>query len=184
MRKVIATINMTLDGFCDHTLAVADDELHEHFNDVLKQSGILLYGRKTYQLMEDTWPAIVKEPTGNPATDEFAVLIDSVPKLVFSRTLKRLEWRLSTLATRSLEDEVAELKKQEGKPVLVGSPSLFAALTQLKLIDEYQLCIHPVIAGSGLILFRNITDKTLLRLLKTKTFRSGTLVVYYEPIWK
>jgi dihydrofolate reductase len=181
MRKIIAGINMTLDGFCDHTAAIADDELHQHYTEVLSSGGALIYGRITYQLMESYWPAVVKNPTGNKATDDFAVIIDKIPKIVFSRTLKNVEWKSAKLAKRDIEEEISELRQQSGKDILVGSPSLIAALTQLSLIDEYQLCIHPVIAGKGLPLFKNISDKIILKLLKTKSFSSGAIVLYYEP---
>ncbi len=83
MRKVIAAINMTIDGFCDHTAGIADDELHQHYNELLSKAGIQLYGRITYQLMESYWPSVVKNPTGNKPMDDFALLIQNIPKLVF-----------------------------------------------------------------------------------------------------
>ncbi len=85
------------------------------------------------------------------------------------------------MAKRGIEEEVLELKKQPGKDILVGSPGLIAALTQIHLIDEYQLCIHPVVLGRGLPLFKNITDRINLKLLKTKTFHCGAVILYYEP---
>ena len=181
MRKLIAAINMTLDGFCDHTAMIADEELHQHYNELLNSADTLLYGRITYQLMESYWPTVVKNPSGIKAMDEFAVIIDNIPKIVFSHTLKNVEWKSAKLANRDIEEEVLELKQQSGKDILVGSPSLIVALTQLGLIDEYQLCVHPVIVGNGLPLFRNINDKTILKLLKTKTFSSGAITIYYEP---
>src|SRR5882672_8144348 len=89
MRKLIAAMNMTLDGFCDHTAMIADDEIHQHYNELLSNAGTLIYGRITYQLMESYWPSVVKNPIGNKPTGEFAVLIDNISKIVFSRTLKR-----------------------------------------------------------------------------------------------
>ncbi len=180
MAKIIAGINMTLDGFCDHTYGIADDELHQHYSELLRSAGAILYGRITYQLME-YWPPIVKNPTGNRAMDEFAVIMDSVPKIVFSRTLKKVVWESARIATRSFEDEVLALKQQSDKDILVGSPSLIVAATELNLVDQYQLCIHPIIAGKGLPLFKNISDMRFLKLLKTKTFGSGAIVLYYEP---
>jgi dihydrofolate reductase len=159
MRKLIAAINMTLDGFCDHTAGIADDELHEHYNETLRTGDTLLYGRITYQLMESYWPNVVKNPIGNKAEDEFAVLIDQITKIVFSRTLTKVEWNNAKLATRSLKEEVLDLKQQPGKNIFAGSPSIIAKLTQLDLIDEYQLCVHPVVLGTGLPLFRNIKEK-------------------------
>ena len=171
---------MTLDGFCDHTAGIADDELHQHFSELLLSAGTILYGRITYQLME-YWPTVLKNPTGNRSLDEFAAIIDKVPKIVFSRTLKTLEWKTARLAKKDLKEEVLELKQQEGKPIFAGSPSLIVALSQLGLIDEYHLVVHPVILGSGLPLFKNIKDKIVLKLLKTKTFGSGAIALYYEP---
>ncbi len=184
MRKLIAAINMTLDGFCDHTAEIADEELHQHYNELLLDSGSIIYGRITYQLMESSWPDIVKNPTGNRAIDEFAVTIQNIPKIVFSHTLTNVEWENAKLARGDLKEEVLVLKQQKGKDILVGSPSLIVALTKLNLIDEYQLCVHPVILGTGLPLFKNITNKVILRLLKTKTFGSGSIVLYYEPTKK
>ena len=180
MRKVIAAINMTLDGYCDHTSGIPDEELHQHYTNVLSGGGTLLYGRKTFQLMEDFWPLLVKNPSGEKAMDDFALAIDRIPKIVFSRTLKSVNWESARLATRSLEEEVDALRKQPGKEIYVGSPGLIAALTQMNLIDEYQLCIHPVIAGKGLILFKNISDQIILRLKDTKFFGSGAIVLYYD----
>lgn len=180
MRKIIAGINMTLDGFCDHTAGISDEELHQHYTDVLRNAGTLLYGRVTYQLMESYWPALVKNPSGVKSDDDFAAAIDKIPKIVFSRTLKNVAWDTAQLAQQSLEEEVLALRQQSGKDIFVGSPSLIVALTQLGLIDQYHLCVHPVIAGKGLTLFKNISDKIILKLLKTKTFGSGAIVLYYE----
>ena len=181
MRKLIAAINMTIDGFCDHTASNPDDELLQHYNDLLSNSDTLLYGRITYQLMESYWPAIVKNPTSNQPTDEFAVLIDNIQKVVFSHTLQRVEWKNVTLAKKVIKEEILELRQQAGKNMLAGSPGLIVALTQLGLIDEYQLCVHPVILGKGLPLFKNIIDKIHLKLIKTKTF-GGAVILYYEPV--
>jgi len=182
MRKLVAAINTTIDGFCDHTAGVPDAEIHQHYTELLKSAGAILYGRITYQLMENHWPGVVKNPTGNKAMDDFAVAIQDVPKIVFSRTLKSVEWENTRLATRDLQEEVLELKQQAGKDVFVGSPGLIAALTKLNLFDEYQLCVHPVIIGSGLPLFKNISERMVLKLVKSKAFKSsGAMMLYYEP---
>jgi dihydrofolate reductase len=184
MRKVIAAINMTIDGFCDHTAGIADDELHQHYNDLLKNAGALLYGRTTYQLMESYWPTLVRNPSGNKPEDDFAVLIDNIPKIVFSHTLKKVDWKNAKLATKNIEDEIQDLKQQPGKDIFVGSPSLIATCTKLNLLDEYQLCIHPVILGKGLPLFKDINDKSVLQLINTKSFQSGAIVLTYLPTKK
>jgi dihydrofolate reductase len=183
MRKIIAAMNMTLDGFCNHTAMIADDEIHQHYSELLRSAGTLLYGRITYQLME-YWPTVLKNPTGNKSMDEFAEVIDKIPKIVFSRTLKNVEWKTARLAKRDLKEEVLELRQEAGKDILVGSPSLIVALSQLELIDEYQLGVQPTVLGSGLPLFKDITDRIDLKLLKTKTFGCGAVMLYYESIKK
>ena len=180
MRKVIAAINMTLDGFCDHTAGIPDEELHQHYSELLDNAGVILYGRTTYQLMQ-FWQTLLKNPSGEKSMDEFAVVIDKIPKIVFSHTLKNTEWDSAKLSNQPIEEEVLELKRQSGKDILVGSRSLILQLMKLNLIDEYQLCVHPVVAGSGLPLFENINDRTILKLIKTKTFSGGAVTLYYEP---
>lgn len=180
MRKLIAAINLTLDGFCDHDAITPDEEIHEHYTDLLKNADTILYGRITYQLME-YWPPIVKNPTGNKAMDEFAVVMDHIQKIVFSHTLKSVEWETAKLAKQSIEAEVAELKQQPGKDILVGSRSLMLQLMKLGLIDEYQFCLHPVIVGKGLPLFENISNKINIKLTKTENFGGGAVLLYYSP---
>jgi len=180
MRKIIAAINMTLDGFCDHTAGIPDEEIHQHYTELLNEGDAILYGRITYQLME-YWQPLVKNPSGEKTMDDFAMAIDKIPKIVFSHTLKNVEWESAKLANRTIEEEVLELKQQPGRDILVGSRSLIIQLMKLNLIDEYQLCVHPVVAGSGLPLFENINDRTILKLIKTKTFSGGAITLYYEP---
>jgi dihydrofolate reductase len=180
MRKLIAGINMTLDGFCDHTVIIPDEEIHQHYAELLDDADVILYGRITYQLMQ-YWQTLVKNPSGEKSMDDFAISIDKIPKIVFSHTLKNTEWDSAKLSNKSLEEMVLELKQQPGGDILVGSRSLIIQLMKLNLIDEYQFCVHPVIAGSGLPLFENITDRTIIKLIKTKTFSSGAITLYYEP---
>lgn len=185
MKKIIAAMNMSLDGFCDHTEMNADDELHEHYNELMGNVSVMLYGRITYQLMESYWPDVVKNPTGNKSTDDFGVLMDDIPKIVFSRTLKDVTWRNSTLKKEINKEEILAMKQTDAdnnKNIYVGSPGLIVALTQMGIIDEYQLCVHPVILGKGLTLFKNIHERVDLNLLKTKTFNSGSVVHYYETV--
>lgn len=181
MRKLIAAMNMTLDGVCDHTAGIPDDEIHQHYGDLLKNADDIIYGRITYQLME-YWPTVVQNPTGIKSTDEFALAIDNISKIVFSRTLQDVTWKNSRIAKGSIEEEVTALKRQPGKDILVGSPSLIIQSMNLHLVDELQLCIHPVIAGKGSQLFENIHDRTSLKLSGTKTFGGGAVLLYYQPV--
>jgi dihydrofolate reductase len=192
MSKIIAAINMSLDGFCDHTAMIADDEIHQHYNELLSNADTLLFGRITYQLMESYWPSVVKNPTGNKPINEFALLIDNISKIVFSRTLKSddpiiIGWKNTELKKEVIKEEVLELKQSRNgssKNILVGSPGLIVALTQLDLIDEYQLAVQPIILGNGLPLFKNVRDRVDLKLLKTKTFGCGAVSLYYQPAKK
>jgi dihydrofolate reductase len=183
MRKLIAAMNMTLDGFCDHTAMIADEEIHEHYSDLLRSADTVIYGRITYQLME-YWKSVVENPTGNKAMDDFAVAIDNIQKIVYSRTLKTVDWKNTELKNEVVKEEILELKQQAGKDLFVGSPSLIVALGDLELIDEYQLGIQPTVIGSGLPLFKNVRDRIDLKLLNTKTFSCGAVIHFYESTRK
>jgi dihydrofolate reductase len=180
MRKIIAAFNMTLDGNCDHTAGIPDEEIHQHYTALLGQGDAILYGRTTYQLME-FWRTLLENPSAEKSMNDFAMAINKIPKIVFSRTLKNVEWESATVAKRDLKEEVLALRQQSGKDIFVGSRSLIIQLMNLNLIDELQLCIQPVVAGNGLLLFENINDRTMLKLIKTKSFNGGAVILYYEP---
>jgi dihydrofolate reductase len=179
MRKIVAGINLTLDGFCDHRAILPDEEIHQHYTDLLNGADTILYGRVTYQLMQ-FWQDLLKNPSGEKDMDDFAIAIDKIPKIVFSNTLKNTGWESAKLSNEPLEETVKELKKKPGREVLVGSRSLIIELMNLNLIDECQFCVHPVIAGKGLPFFEKIKDRTILKLSKTKTFNSGAIILYYS----
>ncbi len=181
MNKVIAAFNMTLDGVCDHTTGVADGDLHRHYADLINDAGMLLYGRITYQLMQ-YWQNLLNNPSGEPSMDEFALSIDRVPKLVFSNTLQNTGWESAKLAQKSLAEEVTALKQAAQKDILVGSRSLIIQLLENSLVDEFQLCIHPVIEGKGLKLFDQLKNRVALQLVRSKQLKSGAIVLYYLPI--
>jgi dihydrofolate reductase len=180
MRRIIAAINMTLDGYCDHTAIMPDEEIHEHYTDLITNAGVILYGRITYQLMQ-FWQTMVTHPSGKKSMDDFAVAIHEIPKIVFSHTLKNTGWDSAQLSGRPIDEVVAELRQQPGKDILVGSRSLIIQLIKAGLIDELQLCIHPVVAGTGLPLFGNLKDRTIFELISTKNFSGGAVIFYYRP---
>ena len=179
MRKVIAAINMSIDGFCDHTGFSPDEEIHDHYTKLLNDADTILYGRITYQLMQ-YWQPLLKNPTGDKSMDDFARAIDKIPKIVFSHTLKETGWDSAEMANQSIEKLVNETKQQPGRDILVGSRSLILELTHLNLIDEYQLCVHPVIIGKGLPLFEKINEGIVFNFSKTKIFNSGAIILYYN----
>ena len=108
MRRLVAAINMTLDGFCDHTAGIPDDEIHQHYADLLSNADTILYGRITYQLME-YWRTLLENPSDEKSMNDFAIAIDKIPKIVFSHTLKNVEWESAKLANRDVEEEVLKL---------------------------------------------------------------------------
>jgi dihydrofolate reductase len=183
MAKLIAAMNMSLDGFCDHDKMSADDEIHEHYTEMLRSAGLLLYGRKTYQLME-YWKSVVVNPTGVKAMDDFAEAMDNTKKIVYSRTLESVDWKDTELRREIDTEEIQQLKQHAEKDIFVGSPSMIVQLGNFGLVDEYQLAIHPTVVGSGLSLFKSVTDRIDLKLLNTKTFTCGAVIHYYEPLVK
>jgi len=172
-------MNMTLDGFCDHTAMIADEEIHEHYTELLTNADAVIYGRITYQLME-YWRSVVENPTGDKSMDDFAEAIDNISKIVYSRTLENVDWKNTELKRDIVKDEVLALKEKAGKDIIVGSPGLIVSLANLGVIDEFQLGVQPTVVGSGLALFKNITDRVDLKLLRTKTFGCGAVFLYYE----
>jgi dihydrofolate reductase len=180
MRKLIAAINMTLDGVCDHRYGIADDEIHQHYTDLLLSCDVAIWGRVTFQLME-YWKSVVESPTGVKSKDEFATAIDRISKIVYSRTLKTVDWNNTEIKANLVKEEILDLKQRPGKPILVGSPSMIVNFGNLGLIDEYQITIHPMVIGSGLRLFDNIAERIDLKLLQTKTFGCGSVTHYYQP---
>lgn len=170
---------MTIDGFCDHTTLSPGEEVHAHYSNLLNDAGAILYGRITYQLME-FWRTFLEHPSEEKSMNDFAVAIDNVPKIVFSHTLKETGWNTAWLASGTIEEEIAALKQQPGKDIFVGSRSIIIQLMNLHLLDELQLCVHPVLASGGLPLFEHLNDRNELKLSKTKTFNEGAIILYYQ----
>jgi dihydrofolate reductase len=181
MRKVIYAINITLDGCCDHTKQTADDETHEYFMHLMREVDLLVFGRKTYQLMVPYWPDVAKDPSSTKADKEFAQAFDSLNKIVFSRSLGSAEDRNTRIVRTNLGDEILSLKKERGKNILVGGVDVPSQLTELGLIDEYRLVVQPIIAGEGRRLLEgaSLPEKFRLKLVESKTFKSGSVALRY-----
>lgn len=138
MRKLIYAINLTVDCCFDHTNMVADDELLEYYTGLVRDADLVVYGRKTYQLMVPYWPDIAKNPSGKIKADiEFAQAFDSCNKIVFSRTLEKAEGRNTRIVSTNLQDEILKLKKEQGENILVGGVDIPSQLIELGLVDEY-----------------------------------------------
>ncbi len=181
MRKLILAINVSLDGFADHTVAIPDDELLEFFSGLLDDTDIELFGRVTYQLMEDYWPHAHEDPKSTKAEIDFADRFNAIPKIVFSRTLQKAEWNNTRLVKDNMVEEVMRLKQQTGKSISLGGITVAQEFMRRGLIDEYLLAIHPVVVGKGRLLFDGLSSRINLRLIDTKVFKSGVVVLHYAP---
>lgn len=180
MRKIIFGINTTINGFADHSVGIVEAELHNFFSDLLDKVDAILYGRKTYQLMESYWPTACDDSGSTESEKRFADIINPVKKIVFSRSLKKVDWQNSELAEDDLVSTVKELKKQEGKPIAVGSINIAGQLFKENLIDEFWFAVHPVISEKGPRLFEGINLDTRLKFLDSKKFSSGVIVLHYK----
>ena len=183
MRKLIYAINLTIDGCFDHTHTVADDELLEFYARLVGDADLLIYGRKTYQLMVPYWPDIAKNPSGETKADVgFARAFDSSNKIVFSRTLDRADGSNTIIARTNLPDEILKLKQEPGNYILTGGVDIPSQLIRLGLVDEYYFVVQPVIAGEGRRLLDGISlqDKSRLKLIESKIFKSGIVALHYQ----
>jgi dihydrofolate reductase len=180
MRNVIFAINITLDGCCDHTKMTADEEIHEYFSHLMRDVDLLVFGRKTYQLMVPYWPDIAKTHSETKAENEFADTFDSINKIVFSQSLDSAEGNTRIVCT-NLHDEILKLKQEPGKNILIGGVDIPSQLIELGLVDEYRFVVHPVIAGEGRRLLEGVSlqEKLQLRLVESRIFKSGCVALRY-----
>jgi|SRR5690606_5423205 dihydrofolate reductase len=182
MRKLIYSINLTLDGCCDHTKGIADENLHRFYADLLRQADTFVYGRKTFELMVPFWPDVARNNSGpNKAFNDFARAFVSAREIVvFSRTLTETAEKNVRIVRGDLRDEILGLKEQEGGPILAGGVDVPSQLIQLGLVDEYILVIHPVVVGEGRRLLEHVSLQRHLKLLKTEQLQSGCIILYYS----
>jgi dihydrofolate reductase len=181
MRNLIFDINITLDGCCDHTKGIADAEMHEYFTHLVRDADLLVFGRKTYELMVPFWPEVAKSQSMTKAENEFAQAFDSINKIVFSRTLESVEDRNTRIVRTNLRDEIVKLKQEPGKNILVGGVSVPSQLIALGLVDEYRFVVHPIIAGEGRRLLEGLSlqQSPKLKLVESKAFKSGVVALRY-----
>jgi dihydrofolate reductase len=179
MRNVIYAINLTLDGCCDHTKFNPDEETHEYFTHLMRDVDLLVFGRKTYQLMVPYWPDVAKSQSETKADIEFAQAFVSKKKVVFSRSLASAEDGNTRIVRTNLHDEILKLKQEPGKDILVGGVDIPSQLMELGLIDEYRFVVMPIIAGEGRRLFEGVSlrERLRLKLVESKSFKSGCVVL-------
>ena len=181
MRNVIFAINISLDGCCDHTKVIADEELLEHFTLLLRDADLLVYGRKTYQLMVPYWPDVAKNPFETKASLEFAKTFVSINKIVFSQSLESAEDKNTKIVRTKLQDEIVRLKHEQGKNILVGGVSIPSQLIALGLVDEYRFVVQPIVAGEGRRLLEGVSlpERLQLKLVESKILKSGCVALRY-----
>jgi dihydrofolate reductase len=190
MRKIIVSINMTLDGFMagpqgelDWHFPLWNEEMSEFAVEQLSMMDSILLGRITYQAMAGYWPAEAVRQSSNRKKIDFAGMMNEHTKIVFSKTLTTTAWQNTRLIKRNIAQEVTRLKQEPGLDIIIyGSGSIISRLMRLGLIDEYVLWIHPVVLGKGRPLFKEFPDRHTLQLLRTKTFSSGVVILYYGAI--
>ena len=182
MRNVVFAINITLDGCCDHTKGIADEETHEYFTGLLRDVDLLAFGRRTYQLMVPYWPDVAKNHSaGTKAENDFADAFDSISKIVFSQSLDSAEDKNTRIVRTKPQDEIRRLKQEPGKKILIGGVAVPSQLIELGLVDEYHFVVHPIVAGEGRRLLEGISlqEKLQLKLVESKVFKSGCVALRY-----
>jgi dihydrofolate reductase len=180
MRPLRYSINVNLDGCCDHRAVMADAELHRHVNEALARADALIFGRVTYEMMEAAWRPSRQTNALPDWMQPFGHIIDSAKKYVVSRTLDAVDWN-ATLVRGDLGDAVRELKQQPGAGLYVGGVQLPLALAELGLIDEYEFVVQPALVGHGPTLFAGLSHRLDLKLVDRVEFSSGALALRYVP---
>jgi dihydrofolate reductase len=181
MRNVIYAINLTLDGGCDHTNGIPDDEVLEYGAHLVRGADLLVFGRKTYQLMVPYWPDVAKNPSETKADREFADTFVAKNKIVFSQSLQSAEDKNTKIVRTNLRDEIVRLKHEQGNYILVGGVSIPSQLIELGLVDEYRIVVMPIFAGAGRRLLEGISlpEKLQLKLVESRIFESGCVALRY-----
>ncbi|HST86882.1 MAG TPA: dihydrofolate reductase family protein [Ktedonobacterales bacterium] len=189
MRKIIVTMWVTLDGFIagpngemDWVGQFYDDAMGTYESELVNSADTLLLGRVTYQSFAGSWPKVPDNPDASPGEVEYARKLNAMRKIVFSKTLEGAEWNNSQLAREIVPEEIERMKQEHGRDMVIyGSASLVQTLTNLGLIDEYQILVHPVVLGGGKPLFHGITNRKTLTLVNSQTHPSGVVLLTYQP---
>jgi dihydrofolate reductase len=188
MRKVSVLAHISLDGFLagpngEMDWILHDDEIFQYVTDHFRKVDTCLYGRVVYKMMEGYWPNVLKNPSASKMELHHAEWVDKIQKIVFSTTLEKVDWNNSKLIRNNTKEEVLNLKKQEGKTMMIfGSPRLTHSFLELDLIDELVININPVVLGKGIPLFKNVKTKLDFKLTNNTTFKCGVIGLYYQKI--
>jgi dihydrofolate reductase len=185
MRKVIYSMSVSLDGYIETPKraidwVIVDEELHTFFNDQARETGTFLFGRRMYELMVDFWPTEEARTSNLGYIAEYSRIWKDMPKVVFSRTLDKVEWN-SRLVRDNILEEVTKLKAQPGRDLSIGGPTLASTLIQNGLVDEYQLFVNPILLGGGTPFFPALNKPIDLRFIESRLFASGVVYLRYRP---
>jgi dihydrofolate reductase len=183
MRRLIYSINVSLDGCCDHTKMTGGEEILHFYANEIRNAGLLAYGRITYQLMVPYWSDAVTDPSSTEPEIEFGKVFDAADKVVFSQSLDKVEDKNSRLVRTKPEDEIRKLKQEKGKDILLGGVALPVYLIERGLVDEYLFVVQPVVAGEGRRLLEGISlqDRMRLKLVDSNVIGAGCVALRYRP---
>jgi dihydrofolate reductase len=184
MRKLIYGINITLDGCCDHTKFSGGDDIQNYFRELLEGVDLVIYGRKTYELMVPFWPEVAQTQSLNEAANAFATVFANLKRVLVSKTINSVADEQTTIIRDNLKEEVLKLKQQPGKAISTGGVELPARLIELGLVDEFHMVVHPLIVGRGRRLFAemNLPENLGLKLMATQTLSTGCVALRYERV--
>jgi dihydrofolate reductase len=184
MRKLIYGINVSLDGCCDHTKFGGGDDMQDYFRELLEGVDLIIYGRKTYELMVPFWPEVAQTQSLNRAGNAFAKVFDSLQRILVSQTIDSVDDKQTTIIRDNLKEAVLKLKQQPGKAISTGGVELPARLIEWGLIDEFHMVVHPVIVGQGRRLFTEmyLPENLGLKLASSQTLGTGCMALRYEKI--
>lgn len=185
MRKLVYGINISLDGCCDHTkFGGGGDDIHTYFGNLLAQADLIIYGRKTYELMVPFWPEVAQTQSMGETTNTFAKIFAGIERVVVSKTLSHVDDEHATIISENVKDEIIKLKQQPGKAISTGGVEFPARLIEWGLVDEFHVVVHPVIVGEGRRLFTDmqLPENLGLKLVASQTLSVGCMALHYEKI--
>ncbi|WP_421941483.1 dihydrofolate reductase family protein [Pedobacter sp.] len=182
MRKLIYGINMSLDGCCDHTKFSGGDHIEDYFRELLEGVDLVIYGRKTYELMVPFWPEVAQNQSMNEAGNAFAKVFSNLKRVLVSKTLHTVNDEHTTIINQNLKEEILKLKQQPGKAISTGGIALPSKLIEWGLIDEFHMVVHPLIVGQGRRLFTemNLPENLGLKRIASKILSNGCVALQYE----
>ncbi|MBK0381127.1 dihydrofolate reductase family protein [Mucilaginibacter segetis] len=184
MRKLVYGINMSLDGCCDHTKFGGGDDIHNYFRELLEDADLIIYGRKTYELMVPFWPQVAQTQSMDATVNAFAKTFAGINRVLVSRTITHTDDERTTIINKNVREEILKLKQQPGKAISIGGVELPAQLIEWGLVDEFHIVVHPVMVGQGRRLFTemHLPENLGLKLSASQTLSRGCVALRYDKV--